>query len=240
MPSISPEKNSYKTNKNQPPAIFLDKEAFIMEKIKTSELFCRIPKVLTDLFSCAEYPWQILPMIKSYIAKTVEKGLPGYTRYTKNILIAEGAEISDKATLNGPLIIGMGAEIRAGALIRGNAYVGEGAVIGNSTEVKNSIVLDGAKAPHYNYIGDSIVGFAAHLGAGVILSNLRLDKGEIIIKAKEPHVTSLTKVGSFIGDGCEIGCGSVLNPGTVLGRGCSVYPLSSVSGVYCEKSIIGK
>lgn len=227
-------------NKITPPAIFLDREAFIMEKIKTSELFCRIPKALTYLFFGAEYPWEILPKIKRYIAELIDNGLPGYTRYMKNILIGEGAEISDKATVKGPLIIGRGAEIRAGALIRGNAYVGDGAVIGNSTELKNAIVLDGAKAPHYNYIGDSIVGFAAHLGAGVILSNLRLDKGEIIIKSEEPHPTSLTKVGSFIGDGCEIGCGSVLNPGTVLGCGCAVYPLTSVSGVYPEGSIIVK
>ena len=211
-----------------------------MEKIKINDLFNHVPMALEKLFESAEYPWGILRQIGRYIADVVENGLLGYTRYTKNILIGDGAEISDKATLRGPLIIGRGAEIRAGAFIRGNAYVGDGAVIGNSTEVKNAIILDGAKAPHYNYIGDSIVGARAHLGAGVILSNLRLDRKEIIIKAEEPHLTSLTKVGSFIGDGCEIGCGSVLNPGTVLGRGCVVYPLTSVSGVYSEGSVIVK
>jgi NDP-sugar pyrophosphorylase family protein len=211
-----------------------------MEKIKTIELFYNVPETLKALFDRGEYPWQILPEINDFLSALVGSGLKGFTRYTKNILIGEGAEISDRATLRGPLIIGMGAKIRAGALIRGNVYIGDNAVIGNSTEVKNSIVLDGAKAPHYNYIGDSIVGSRAHLGAGVILSNQRLDKREIIIKAKEPRPTSLTKVGSFIGDGCEIGCGSVLNPGTVLAISCVVYPLTSVSGVYPEGCVVGK
>ena len=211
-----------------------------MSNIKNTDLFLDIPYELEPLFSEHQYPWQMLPHIKELLEGLTKTGIKGYTRYKNNILIGEGARISDRATLIGPLIIGKGAEIRAGALIRGTVYIGEGCVVGNSSEIKCSVLLRGAQIPHYNYVGNSILGTLSHLGAGAVISNLRLDKANVKIKLSTPIQTDQRKVGAFIGDGCEIGCGSVICPGSVLGRECFVHPLTLVNGVYPEKSVIKK
>lgn len=159
----------------------------------------------------------------------------------ENIWIAKSASVAPTAFINGPCIIGKEAEVRHCAFIRGNAIVGEGAVVGNSTELKNVILFNKVQVPHYNYVGDSILGFKAHMGAGSITSNVKSDKKPVVIKSADGAVeTGRKKVGAFLGDNVEVGCGSVLNPGTVIGRQSNVYPLSSVRGVVPADSIFKK
>ena len=156
-----------------------------------------------------------------------------------DVYIAYDAKIWPGVSISGPAIIGHKAEIRPGAFIRGNVIIGDGAIIGNSTEVKNTIIFDEAKLPHYNYVGDSIIGFRAHMGAGAIASNLRLDKKEISIRYEgETLNTKLKKIGVFLGDYAEIGCGCVLCPGTIIGREALVYPLLTVKGIVGEKEVL--
>jgi NDP-sugar pyrophosphorylase family protein len=150
------------------------------------------------------------------------------------VYIADDAKIWDGATICAPTVIGHKAEVRPGAFIRGNAIIGDGAVIGNSTEIKNAIVFDGAQLPHYNYVGDSIIGYKGHLGAGAIASNLRLDHKEISIEGVN---TGLRKIGVFLGDESEVGCGSVLCPGSVVGKNSAIYPLSTVTGYIPANSV---
>ena len=181
-----------------------------------------------------EYPHEVLPLIGE-IVETVIKKLRGFKEIYDGVFVSESSKIWDNTTIVGPSIIDGGAEIRPGAFIRGNAIIGKGAVIGNSTEIKNSIIFDKAQLPHYNYLGDSIIGYKAHLGAGAIASNLRLDKGDVVIKTDEGGFpTGLRKFGAIIGDVAEVGCGSVLCPGTVIGRGAAIYPLCSVNGILPE------
>ena len=178
----------------------------------------------------------MLEGLGSAIIELGEHLIQGYEEVYPMIWIGAGTTIDPCATLSPPCIIGKGCEVRPGAYLRGNVLIGDHCVIGNSTEVKNAILFDGVKAPHFNYIGDSILGNGVHLGAGVILSNVRCDKGEIHI-GHTP--TGRRKLGAILGDFCEIGCHSVLNPGTILGRGCTVYPLTSVKGFFSERSRIG-
>ena len=206
--------------------------------VKTKELFdCSIPH-LASLFDECEYPWQILPKIKELAKKLTEEGLPGYTLYAEGILIGENVKIAKNATIEPPSVIGHGTQLRPGAYIRGNVIIGSNCVVGNSTELKNCILLDGVQAPHYNYIGDSILGNRAHTGAGVICSNLKSDRSNIVIHGEVDHPTDLRKVGAFLGDGSDIGCNSVLNPGTVVGKHTAVYPLTSLRGVYPADCIV--
>ena len=184
-----------------------------------------------------ECPWEILADLSDLICawgQTLSRD--DYTEITPGVFLARDVRVSPTATIAGPCIVGAGSEIRSGAFLRGSTLIGRGCVIGNSTEVKNAILFDGVKAPHFNYIGDSILGFGAHLGAGAILSNMRCDGAPIVLRTTPPISTKRRKLGSVIGDGCEIGCHAVLNPGTILGRGSIVYPLTSVRGVHPEGS----
>lgn len=208
------------------------------DKVKTCELFeCHIPH-LAKLFENSVYPWEMLPKIKELAAELVSDGLDGYTLLKDGVLVGENVKIYPGATIEGPAVIGDGTEIRPGAFIRGSVIIGRGCVIGNSTELKNCILLDEVQAPHYNYIGDSILGNRAHTGAGVICSNLKNDKQGVVVRGNVNYPTGLRKVGAIIGDGADIGCNSVINPGTVIGKGCAVYPLTFLRGVYPPEHII--
>lgn len=199
--------------------------------VKTAELFsCEVP-YLCDFFSAHEYPWQMLPEIKELAKKLVSEGIDGFTEIKPGVLVGKGVKIHESAVIEPPAVIGHGCEVRVGAYIRGNVITGENCVIGNSSELKNCILLSRVQVPHYNYVGDSVLGNRAHMGAGAICSNLKSDKGNIVVKSDEIYETGLRKFGAILGDGADIGCGSVLNPGTVIGRESSVYPLTSVRGV---------
>jgi NDP-sugar pyrophosphorylase family protein len=195
--------------------------------------------IAAELFKDKYYPWEILPLIHDYII-TLGSQLPvdQYNKTADDIWIAKDAIVAPSASLNGPLIICPGAEIRHCAYIRGNAIIGEGAVVGNSTEIKNAILFNKVQVPHYNYVGDSILGYRAHMGAGSIASNVKADKALVIIKTTDSaYPTGLKKVGALLGDYVEIGCGTVLNPGTIVGPHTNIYPLSSVRGVIPPHSI---
>ena len=186
-----------------------------------------------------QYPWEALGEIGDFIL-TLGKTLSPeeYDHPSEQIWIAKTAKVAPTASITGPCIIGREAEVRHCAFIRGNALVGEGAVVGNSTELKNVILFDKVQVPHYNYVGDSILGYRAHLGAGALTSNVKSDKTQVVIKNGDQAIeTGRKKVGALVGDGVEVGCGSVLNPGTVVGRNSSIYPLSSVRGVVPADSI---
>ena len=200
--------------------------------LKTKELFDLGRTIAKPLLQRCEYPHEALSKISSFIKEEIAPLLDSsYKEISEGVFVADDAKIWDGVTIVGPTIIGHGAEIRPGAFIRGNAIIGNGAVIGNSTEIKNAIVFDGAQLPHYNYVGDSIIGYKAHMGAGAIASNLRLDKKEIILKSDDEEMESgLKKIGVFLGDYAEVGCGSVLCPGSIVGREAMVYPLTMVRG----------
>ncbi|HIT68681.1 MAG TPA: UDP-N-acetylglucosamine pyrophosphorylase [Candidatus Aphodomonas merdavium] len=206
-------------------------------RLKPQELFDLSHSIAGPLLAGLAYPWEALESIAAFLTALGETLPPDrFDHPAGNIWIAKDAQIAPSASLCGPLIVDEGAQIRHCAFVRGSAIVGKGAVVGNSTELKNCILFDGAQAPHYNYIGDSILGYKAHMGAGSITSNLRSDKGNITVHGPEIR-TGMRKFGAMIGDFAEIGCGSVLNPGTVIGRETIVYPLSSVRGCVAEKSI---
>ena len=187
------------------------------------------------------YPWEALAGIKEMIiglGAALDSGL--YDKVGENIWISKSAKIYPNNYIEGPCIIGHNTEVRPGAFIRGSVLVGENCVVGNSTELKNCILFDNVQVPHYNYVGDSILGYKSHMGAGSITSNVKSDKTLVVIKSQdksECYSTDRKKVGAMLGDFVEIGCGSVLNPGTVIGRNSSVYPLSSVRGIVPEDSI---
>ena len=178
------------------------------------------------------YPWQALRGIKDLIL-SLGAGLDDtqYTRMGEGVWVHKTAQIAPTAYLGAPCIIGAGTQVRHGAFIRGSALVGENCVVGNSVELKNVILFDGVQVPHYNYVGDSILGYKAHMGAGSITSNVKSDKSLVVIHGEVPCETGLKKVGAMLGDFVEVGCNSVLNPGTVIGRNSNVYPLSCVRGV---------
>ena len=206
--------------------------------IKTKELFEVVPWYLQNLFGASKYPWEILPKIKEIVTNYIENGLEGYTLLEEGILVGENVKIAKTATICPPAIIGHNTEIRPGAYIRGNVIIGDHCVIGNSCEFTNCILLDYVQCPHYNYIGDSILGFHAHTGAGTVCSNLKSDGKNIIIHGDEEYETGLRKIGAFIGDFGDCGCNAVLNPGTIVGKHTQVYPLTRARGVYPENSIV--
>lgn len=207
-------------------------------EVKTNSLFCCKVPYLEGFFEKYEYPWQMLPDIKNLISDLLEKGIEGFCEIKSGVLIGKNVKIADTATIESPAIIGEGTEIRAGAYIRGNVITGKNCVIGNSTELKNCILLDTVQVPHYNYVGDSVLGNHAHMGAGSICSNLKSDGKNVVIHAGSEIQTGLRKIGGILGDCADIGCGCVVNPGTVVGKGTSVYPLTSLRGVYAENSIV--
>ena len=206
--------------------------------IKIKDLYNLDETIAKDLLEKFEYPWEVLSHIEEYILELGNSLEEDYIKKGDNIWIHKTANVYDSAYIKGPCIIGKDAEVRHCAFIRGKAIVGEGAVVGNSTELKNVILFNKVQVPHYNYVGDSILGFKAHMGAGSITSNVKSDKKLIIIKNENEKIeTGIKKIGAFLGDNVEVGCGSVLNPGTIVGRGSNIYPLSSVRGCVKENSI---
>lgn len=214
-----------------------------MEQLKINELYSDLSKTMAkDLLESKTYPWEVLSEISAFIVKLGEQlSEEEYEKHGENIWIAKSAKVAPTASINGPAIIGKEAEIRHCAFIRGNALVGEGAVVGNSTELKNVILFDKVQVPHYNYVGDSILGYKSHMGAGSITSNVKSDKKLVIVKGENVRIeTGLKKFGAMLGDEVEVGCGSILNPGTVVGSHTNIYPLSSVRGVVPANSIYKK
>ena len=210
-----------------------------MEECKIKNLYNLEETIAKSLFEKVDYPWQVLPKIKEFIIEIGNKlDSDIYELKGKNIWIAKSAKVMTSAYIQGPAIIGENAEIRHCAFIRGNAIVGNNAVVGNSTELKNVILFNNVQVPHYNYVGDSILGYKAHMGAGSITSNVKSDKKLVIVKNDTEKVeTGLKKFGAMIGDEVEVGCGSILNPGTVIGKNSNIYPLSSVRKVVPANSI---
>ena len=206
--------------------------------MKNKDLFLTNNSIAIDLINQYKYPFEVLPYIKKYIIEKGQKLDDTYKLVGENIWVANDAIVDSTVSITGPCIIDKGAEIRHNAFIRGSVIIGKNAVLGNSCEIKNAILFDEVQVPHFNYVGDSILGYKAHLGAGVITSNLKSDKSDVIIKGKELLKTNLKKVGAFIGDNVEIGCNSVLNPGTIIGVNTSVYPLTSVRGAVDANMIV--
>lgn len=213
-----------------------------MNDIKISALYDLSKTIAAELFQNLEYPWEALPKIGDFI-KALGESLPEdeYEKRGENIWIAKDATVFESAYIAGPCIIDHKAEVRHCAFIRGNAIIGKKAVVGNSTELKNVVLFDSVQVPHYNYVGDSILGYKSHMGAGSITSNVKSDKSLTTISYKDEKIpTGLKKFGAMLGDNVEVGCGSVLNPGTVIGNNTNIYPLSSVRGVVAANSIYKK
>ena len=207
--------------------------------MKIEELFDLNQTIAKDLFEGHTYPWEVLPLIGDFIIE-LGKTLPKdeYDLIGENIWAAKSAKIAENASITGPVIIGKNAEIRQCAFIRGKAIIGENAVVGNSTELKNVVLFNNVQVPHYNYVGDSILGYKSHMGAGSITSNVKSDKKLVVVKSQDEAIkTGLKKFGAMLGDNVEVGCGSVLNPGTVIGPNSNIYPLSSVRGIVPAGSI---
>lgn len=210
-----------------------------MELLLSDSLYTLSETIAAEIFTDVRYPWEVLPKIGDFILR-LGNSLPAdrYEKREGNIWIAKSAHVFPSAYIHGPAIIDEDAEIRHCAFIRGNAIVGKGAVVGNSTELKNVILFNKVQVPHYNYVGDSILGYKAHMGAGSITSNVKSDKTPVTIKTEEGCVeTGLKKFGAMLGDEVEVGCNSVLNPGTVIGKRASVYPTSAVRGYIPEDHI---
>lgn len=213
-----------------------------MEECKICNLYNLEETIAKDLLESAIYPWEVLPKISNFILELGKKlDEDKYEKRGEDIWIAKSAKVAPTAYIHGPAIICENAEVRHCAFIRVNAIVGEGAVVGNSTELKNVILFNKVQVPHYNYVGDSILGYKSHMGAGSITSNVKSDKKLIVIKnGKEQIETGIKKIGAMLGDEVEIGCGSILNPGSIIGKNTNIYPLSSVRGVVPKNSIYKK
>ena len=213
-----------------------------MENLMVKNLFNLDETITKELLNSVTYPWEALPKISAFILKLGETlSEEDYDKCGEDIWIAKSAVVAPTAYIHGPAIIGKNAEIRHCAFIRGNAIVGEGAVVGNSTELKNVILFNKVQVPHYNYVGDSILGYKSHMGAGAITSNVKSDKTLVTVKENGNIVeTGVKKFGAILGDEVEVGCGSVLNPGTVVGSHTNIYPLSMVRGYNPQKSIYKK
>lgn len=212
------------------------------EETKISCLYDLSHTQARSLLEQYTYPWEVLPHIGTFI-KELGKTLSEeeYEKRGENVWVHKTAKVFDSAYLGENIIIGKDAEVRHCAFLRSNALVGEGAVVGNSTELKNVILFDKVQVPHYNYVGDSILGYKAHMGAGSITSNVKSDKLLVKVHTEEGDMeTGIKKFGAMVGDGVEVGCGSILNPGSVIGRNCNIYPLSSVRGCVDENSIYKK
>lgn len=211
-----------------------------MEQFTNKELFLDLDQTMAkELFEKTTYPWEILSMIQEFILK-IGPTLPEeeYDHPEDNVWIAKTAVIAKTATIIGPAIIGPDTEVRPGAFIRGNALIGSGCVVGNSTEIKNDILFNNVQVPHYNYVGDSILGYKSHMGAGSITSNVKSDKTNVVIKnGSKKMETGRKKIGAILGDRVEVGCGTILNPGSVVGHDTNIYPLSMVRGCIQAESI---
>lgn len=210
-----------------------------MDAIKIRDLFDLAHTRAAQLLSGCTYPWEALDGIRETVL-AVGASLPTeeYDHPQPDVWIAKTASVAPTASITGPCVIGAGTEVRPGAFLRGSILVGDGAVVGNSSELKNCILFDGVQVPHYNYVGDSILGYKAHMGAGAITSNVKGDKKNIVVHGEESYDTGRKKFGAMLGDYAEIGCNSVLNPGTIIGRNSQVYPLSCVRGVVPAHCIV--
>ena len=207
--------------------------------IENKELFDLSKTIAAPLFEGKKYPWEVLTDIKEFILK-LGPTLPAdeYDNPSEGVWIAKDATVFDSAYIGSPCIIDHGAEIRQCAFIRQSAIVGKNAVVGNSTELKNVVLFDNVQVPHYNYVGDSVLGYKSHMGAGSITSNVKSDKTLVVVKNGDEHIeTGLKKFGAMLGDHVEVGCNSVLNPGTVIGCNSNIYPVSCVRGVVPANSI---
>ncbi len=210
-----------------------------MEQARISSMYDLSQTIAAELFEGLTYPWEALGGISGFIRR-IGPTLPAdrFEQRGEEIWVARSAKVAPTASLNGPLIVDEDAEIRHCAFVRGSAIVGKGAVVGNSTELKNAVLFNGVQVPHYNYVGDSILGYKSHMGAGSITSNVKSDKTLVIVRdGKEEIKTGLKKFGAMLGDFVEVGCNSVLNPGTVVGPHTNIYPLSCVRGVIPADSI---
>ena len=213
-----------------------------MRELEVTSLYTLEETLAAPLLSAVTYPWEALPKIGAFILELgASLSEEEYEKQGENVWIARTARVAPTASVTGPAIIGKNAEVRHCAFIRGNALVGKGAVVGNSTELKNVILFNKVQVPHYNYVGDSILGYKAHMGAGSITSNVKSDKLLVKVHTAAGDIeTGIKKFGAMIGDEVEVGCGSVLNPGTVIGKNTNIYPLSSVRGVVAADSIYKK
>lgn len=212
--------------------------------LKPKDFFDLTQTEHSDIFKNVNYAWDALAIIKEYISRNLKPSIgckvPDLSYVDKNIYIGEGTIIEPGVMIKGPSIIGGNCKIRHGAYIRGNVIIGSGVVVGNSTEIKNSFLFNDVEVPHYNYVGDSILGYKAHLGAGVKLSNVKLSSSNVVVVInKKKYDTGLRKFGAIIGDGVEIGCNAVLNPGSVIGKNSIIYPCVSWRG-YCPSNSIVK
>ena len=214
----------------------------MLEALTVKENYSLDQTIAKDIFNGVTYPWEVLPKISNFILELgATLSEDEYEKRGENVWVAKSAKVAPTAFINGPAIIGKDAEVRHCAFIRGNAIVGEGAVVGNSTELKNVILFNKVQVPHYNYVGDSVLGYKSHMGAGSITSNVKSDKKLVVVKAGEEKIeTGIKKFGAMLGDEVEVGCGSVLNPGTVVGNHSNIYPLSSVRGFVPANSIYKK
>lgn len=213
-----------------------------MEKLTVKNLYDLKETIAKDIFEGVTYPWEVLPKIKEFII-ALGNTLPEdrFEKRGEDVWVARSAKVFPSAYVGGPAIIDEEAEIRHCAFIRGSAIVGKGAVVGNSTELKNVILFNKVQVPHYNYVGDSVLGFKAHMGAGSITSNVKSDKTLVVVKSPFGEIeTGFKKFGAMLGDHVEVGCNSVLNPGTMIGRESNIYPTSTVRGYIPEKSIFKK
>lgn len=213
-----------------------------MKELTIEELYTLDETIAKDIFEGVTYPWEVLPKISGFILELgATLSEEEYEKCGEDVWIAKSAKVAPTAYIHGPAIIGKDAEVRHCAFVRGNAIVGEGAVVGNSTELKNVILFNKVQVPHYNYVGDSILGYKAHMGAGSITSNVKSDKTLATVKTPEgPIETGLKKFGAMLGDEVEVGCGTVLNPGTVVGKHTNIYPLSMVREFIPANSIYKK
>ena len=210
-----------------------------LEEMKMKELFDMSHTIAERIFDNHVYPWEVLPEIGDFI-RSLGPLLPEneYRKIGKDIWIHKTAKIAPTIMMTGPMIICAGANVRHNAFLRGNVIIGEKAVVGNSCELKNALIFDEAQIPHFNYVGDSVLGYKAHMGAGAVTSNVKSDKSLVVVHAEDKDVgTGFKKFGAILGDGVEVGCNSVLNPGTVVGKESNIYPLSSVRGCVAAHSI---
>ena len=210
-----------------------------MDAIRVKDLYDLSHTRAADMLSACEYPWEALAKIKETvlsIGSTLDPQI--YDQPSEGVWIAKSASVAPTASISAPCIVGENTEVRPGAFLRGSILVGDDCVVGNSTELKNCILFDHVQVPHYNYVGDSILGYYAHMGAGAITSNVKGDAQKVVVHGEQDYETGCKKFGAMLGDHAEIGCNSVLNPGTVIGRDTQVYPLSSVRGVIPARSIV--
>jgi len=207
--------------------------------MKTKEIFISNESIADNFIKTYEYPYEVLPNIKKYILELGNTLNDDYKKIGEDVWIHKNAKVSESAEIHGPCIIDDGAEIRHSAFIRGSVIIGKNSVLGNSCEIKNAIMYDFVQVPHFSYVGDSILGSHSHMGASSIISNLKSDKKNIIIKYNDEILeTGMRKIGAFLGDNVEVGCGCVLNPGTIIMSNTNIYPLTSVRGVIPSNMIV--